>query len=219
MVADWVLFGICWWIDVKQVTECKWVNNLPDTEKKGFGVLYVDSMHSVLFRNIRCTLNTIADMSEHWFCDFKSKFWKSPSHTEGQVFFFPPSLSERVFNVLHRQHGSSVTHNHYPATERREGRIHGMALPATFVTPVTSCRRHLINGVGCVCQRTSVLSHNNIPVCLCLHPYSPSPLPSPYHHHHLHLPLPSISTLSPSLLIATVWHWKMICREYSAVIC
>lgn len=84
-----------------------------------------------------------------------------------------------VFDALHRQRGSGVAHNQHPAAERRVGRIHGMALPATFVTPVTSCRRHLINGVGCGCQRTSVSSHSNIQVCLCLHPLSPSPPPPP----------------------------------------
>lgn len=57
-----------------------------------------------------------------------------------------------------------------PRTDRRTGGIHATALPDPFVTPVTSCRRQLIDEVGCGCQRTTVLSRSNIQVCVCLHP-------------------------------------------------
>lgn len=109
-----------------------------------------------------------------------------------------------VFHALHRQHGSDVTDNQHPATERRAGRIHRVALAATFVTPVTSCRRHLIHGVGCGCQRTSVMSQSNVQVCLFLH--HPS-TPPPTHTPPLIIP---VSTLSAPLLIVAVWLWKTV---------
>lgn len=109
-----------------------------------------------------------------------------------------------VFHALHRQHGSDVTDNQHPATERRAGRIHWVALAATFVTPVTSCRRHLIHGVGCGCQRTSVMSQSNVQVCLFLqHPSTPPPTHTP----PLIIP---VSTLSAPLLIVAVWLWKTV---------
>lgn len=52
---------------------------------------------------------------------------------EGQVFVFFP-VTAFVFDALHRCHTQSALSQ---PTERRVGRIHGMALPATFVTAVT----------------------------------------------------------------------------------
>ena len=57
-------------------------------------------------------------------------------------------------------HASLGTNSQHSPKERHEGQIHGMALPATFVTPVTSSRRHLINGVGCGC----LVTHLGLPL-------------------------------------------------------
>lgn len=107
---------------------------------------------------------------------------------EAFSFCLPACQSIFVFDALHRQLGSSVTDNQHPASDRRKGRIHGVALSATFVTPVTSCGRRLINGLGCGSQRTSVSSHRNVQVCVC-------PLLNHHPHHHLHLPSPSVCPL------------------------
>lgn len=101
---------------------------------------------------------------------------------KNNVFFCSEAVRAPLFDASHHSHGCTAAHNQHPASERHVGRIHGMALPGTFVTAVTSSSRHLINGVGCGCQRTSVLSNSNIWVCLCRKPPTPtSPLhPSPH---------------------------------------
>lgn len=96
-------------------------------------------------------------------------------------FFCSEAVRAALFDASHHSHGCAAAHNQHPASERHVGRIHGMALPGTFVTAATSSRRHLINGVGCGCQRTSVLSNSNIWVCLCRKPPTPT---SPSIHLH-----------------------------------
>lgn len=70
--------------------------------------------------------------------------------------------------------GALVSQTISAQPQRREGRIHGLALPVTSVNPVTSCREHLINGVGSGCQKMSV-------------PLTPPTCTSPCHlsPHHL----------------------------------
>lgn len=75
--------------------------------------------------------------------------------------------------------GALVSQTISAQPQRREGRIHGLALPVTSVNPVTSCREHLINGVGSGCQKMSVLSSSSVPL--------------PTHTHPLHLPAPLLA--------------------------
>lgn len=122
-------------------------------------VKYID------FQHIQCTLKIVVDKLMS--IDFIILSQSSGCLMEAFFFLLPACQSIFVFDALHRQCGSGVTDNQHPASDRRKGRIHGVALSATFVTPVTSCGRRLINGVSCGSQRTSVSSHRNVQVCVC----------------------------------------------------
>ena len=156
------------------------------------------------FQYLQCSLEIIVDelmntdfitLSQSCGCLMVSRFH------DVSFFLLPACQSIFVFDALHRQCGSSVTDNQHPASDRREGRIHGVALSATFVTPVTSCRRRLTNGAGCGRQEDVPSRHTETfrCVCVCAHPSStPSPPPPPP---------PSFAI---RLLIVSVRHWKRV---------
>lgn len=149
-------------------------------------ILSVDSVWwTLLPQNIQCTLKTAARWTQ-WISYLKLICWKWLM--EGRLLFHWGCQCQ---SICVRCPSAAVPHTISTQPQR------GISGIATFVTPVTSCRRHLINGVGCGCQRTSVSSYSNIQVCLCLHP---PPTPTS----------PSVRTLSPALLIGTVWHWQTV---------
>lgn len=90
---------------------------------------------------------------------FVWKYSKSMSKvTCRDEFFSPAGLPEHLFSFP----SSMPPFPHSPAKGKCSGQIYGMALPATFVTPVTSSRIHLIKGVGCACQTPCILSNSRI---------------------------------------------------------
>ncbi len=183
-----VFTGICWWLDVNIKFDDKWLRSQQSMRRRWLTMvsLYFLYLSSVI-QNVQYTLTI------------------TPAKVTFGKFSSSQPVRASVLNALQCQHGSSVTDNQQLATEMHVGRIHGVAPPATFVTPVTSCRRHLINEVGCVCQRTWVLSHIAVSPC----PHSPSPSSLPPTHTSPHHPSPHCLPPCALLLYNNKSWWEL----------
>lgn len=192
-------FGICWWVDVYR----KWDNNiLPDTEE-WFWCLYILCWLYVLFQNVQCPLRNIANKREHDLVILSQSSGNLKVTWRDEFSFLPacqsicvrcPSLSARL--RCHTQ--SAPSHREACGADSWDG---------------TAC--HICYS----CHQLQETSHKwsglwvSEDVRLVTQQHSGLPMPTPpltltTTTANPHVPSPSVSTLSPSLLIVTVWHWK-----------